>query len=226
MEPTRHFERTLFHDRSPAANEHYELSANNVFDADYSKTEIPVCVQSHHTIKHSEAGGRSDCGTRKGTKEGSDSKYNLSKYESNIHASDDEDDNSSIFSQASSTALSTAIDQRQADFEPPIYPGPPKLTLSTLRHSEIEAFAHRTRHDFRVFYLQHQSHSFSRLRISKPGFETLMKSCHVFPRFHEYVTGFGRKSSESEVGPSPLKFRPLYTINNNGYRAFGRFQLR
>ncbi|KAF2625280.1 hypothetical protein BU25DRAFT_397208 [Macroventuria anomochaeta] len=111
------------------------------------------------------------------------------------------------------------MDQRQADSGPPLYPGPPKLVSSELGSSEIENFVKRTKYDFRVFYLR-QKHSLNRLHITKADFETLLRLCHVFPRFNEYVIGFGRKSSESEVGPPPLKFRPLYTAHDNVYRGF------
>jgi hypothetical protein len=226
MDPTRYFERTLFYDRSPAANEHYELSAEQVFDSDYSKTAIPVCVQSHHIIERGEVEDRSGWNSLKLREEGSACKAKESVQASGGDASDDVGDSCSVLSNASSTALSIAMDQRQADSGPPAYPGPPKLIFRTLEHSDIEAFAYRTRHDFRVFYLQQQTHSFSRLRISKSGFETLMQSCHVFPRFNEYVTGFGRKNRESEVGPPPLKFRPLYAANDSGYRAFGKLEVQ
>jgi hypothetical protein len=36
------------------------------------------------------------------------------------------------------------------------------------------------------------------------------------------VIGFGHKNSESEVGPPPLKFRPLCNSNSNSYQGFGR----
>lgn len=221
MEPTRYFERTLFYDRNPAANEHYELCAEQVFEPDLAKTEISVCVQSHHDYGNIEV----KTNRSKRARDSSNRETKVAIYERDGDASDDEGDGCSILSSASSTALPAAMDQRQEDSGPPSYPGPPKLTFNTLEHGDIETFAHRTRHDFRVFYL-HQTHSFSRLRISKPGFETLTRSCRVFPRFSEYVTCFGRKNTESEIGPPPLKFRPLYTTNDNGYRAFGQSQVQ
>ena len=63
----------------------------------------------------------------------------------------------------------------------------------------------------------------SQLQVTKADFERLLRSCHAFPRFHEYVTGFGRKSNETEVGPPPLKCRDLFTTHENTYRGFGKF---
>src|SRR5690242_17508380 len=126
MEPTRYFERTLFYDRGPAANEHYELCADQVFEPDLTKTEIPVCVQSHHIFDRGEIKDKSD--RSKGAKDSSDSGAEAVVYGKDRIDSDDEGDSCSVFSSASSTALPAAMDQRQEDSRPPAYPGPPKLT--------------------------------------------------------------------------------------------------
>lgn len=132
----------------------------------------------------------------------------------------DTDDNRSVSSQASSTALPPAIDQRHGSSDPPLYPGRPELAVLRLALDNIENFVHETKTDFRVFYLR-QQHSYSQLQITKDAFERLLESCHIFPRFTEYVTGLCRKTCESEVGPPPLKFRPLHSARDSTYRGFG-----
>lgn len=252
METTPYFERTLFYDRSPAANEYYEICADQVFETDPSKTRIAICVQScenaiptqslkiekfpdlhdHKNSNRPESHEKTflndlfedvelDPHVRrlvsKNKRFPRTSCQEIPVSQCGDRTSDRDDDNCSVSSEASSTALPIAMDQGQAESGPPLYPGPPRLMYGDLEPSEILSFTRRTKHDFRVFYLR-QKHSFSRLQITKANFETLVRSCHVFPRFNEYVIGFGRKSSESEVGPPPLKFRPLY---GDIYRGFG-----
>jgi hypothetical protein len=135
-------------------------------------------------------------------------------------AEPDDDDNHSVSSQASSTALPPAIDQRHGSSDPPLYPGRPELAVLRLAPDGIDNFVHETKTDFRVFYLR-QQHSYSQLQITKDAFERLLESCHIFPRFTEYVTGLCRKTCESEVGPPPLKFRPLHSTHDSTYRGFG-----
>ncbi|KAF1926014.1 uncharacterized protein M421DRAFT_230472 [Didymella exigua CBS 183.55] len=214
MKTSAYFKRTLSYDSSPAASEYYERCADQVFDSDPSKTRIGALYQTHgNTLGHSEAKDTVSKGADKDHQE-------TSKNELLDSSSDDHDDRSSILSVASSTALPTAMDQRQADSAPPLYPGIPKLISREIKEDELEAFVEETKHDFRVFYLRHQTHSLSQLRITKSGFELMARLCHVFPRFNEYVTGFGKKSDETEVGPPPLKFRNLYTNRGNVYRGF------
>lgn len=117
------------------------------------------------------------------------------QYSRDISTEDEEEDNGSVFSCASSTALPAAMDQRQGLSEPPLYPGLPKLTIDHIAPADIETFVRQSKNDFRVFYLR-QKHSFSRLQITKEAFELLLKTCRVFPRFNEYVIGFGKKSNE------------------------------
>jgi hypothetical protein len=71
-----------------------------------------------------------------------------------------------------------------------------------------------------------QRHSHARIQLTKELFEQLLKACHVFPRFNEYIIGFGSKNSEAEVGPPPLKFRPLCEAQGNKYHGFGAFLSR
>lgn len=222
MEASRYFERTLFYDCSTVGNEHYEMSAQHIFETDPLETRIAVSLQSRND--GTEPGGAKDTSgsaVNKSRDMFPKGRYKTSSYGHGHNTSGDEADNCSMLSEASSTALSIAMDHRQADSGPPLYPGPPKLLVGDIGHGEIEDFAKRTKNDFRVFYLR-QRHSFGRLHITRADFETLVQSCHVFPRFTEYVIGFARKSSEPEVGPPPLKFRPLYTDHRNGYRGFGK----
>ncbi|KAJ4316350.1 hypothetical protein N0V94_005488 [Neodidymelliopsis sp. IMI 364377] len=252
MEATPYFERTLFYDRSPAANEYYEISADQIFEKDTAKSQIAVHIQSDsdHTEYREKEGeveltkleafeegknyGYTGFGAgRKGFKQtepdaqlgasGVDYLVTCNEIPTSIPSdSSDSDEECSVLSRASSTALPSAMDQRQADSGPPLYPGLPRLALIGIVPGKIEDFVARTKNEFRVFYLR-QRHSYSRLQITKEDFETLLESCHAFPRFGEYVIGFGRRYRESEVGPPPLKFRPIYTSQGNTYRGFGRF---
>ncbi|KZM23619.1 hypothetical protein ST47_g5218 [Ascochyta rabiei] len=249
MEATEYFKRTLFYDRSPAANEYYERSAERIFEKNSSKTQIDVHVQfcnddsqckgnnkdepsgnlkhtgvfENHREKEHRNGQRLPLQTGPDVQHAADGGGHSISYEkdspSGGHRTSDEDDSWSLSSQTSSTALPSGMDQRQADSGPPLYPGLPKLAFTDIKPSEIESFVERTKLDFRVFYLR-QRHSYSRLQITKEEFERLLASCHVFPRFSEYVIGFGIKTSELEVGPPPLKFRPICTSYGNQYRGF------
>jgi hypothetical protein len=242
MEGVSYFERTLFYDRSPATDEFYERCANHVFEKDPSRTRIEARVQTvNSTTVYGEKTQYERSNSRKinshrfsekestvdasgqiaesqsllftpGRRVASSSNTDVS--ESHHDDASDQEDSCSISSRASSTCLPTAVDQRQADSGPPIYPGPPRLNCSVV-------FTARTKNDFRLFYLR-QRNSYSRLQVTKTDFERLLQACHVFPRFNEYIIGFGSKSSESEVGPPPLKFRPLYTSRGKAYRGFGK----
>lgn len=241
MEATAFFERTLFHDRSPAAEEFYEVSADQIFERDSSKTHIAVRVQSCNNDNKEGPLGRPDYTRRLKTQEKSG--YTLGKkialqdevysnaFENGSPSADQDtsDDNdsrslASRASKASSTALPSAMDQQTGGSDPPLYPGLPRLTCIDIMPADIESFTERTKRDFRVFYLR-QRHSYSRLQVTRQDFERLLASCHVFPRFNEYVIGFGNKISEVEVGPPPLKFRTLCTSRSNAYRGFGKFKL-
>ncbi|KAJ4988217.1 hypothetical protein SVAN01_06313 [Stagonosporopsis vannaccii] len=132
---------------------------------------------------------------------------------------EDNYDACSISNSASSTALNPAVEDYRKYTDPPLYPGLSELTLVWLAPDDIEQFVHQTKNDFRVFYIR-QRHSHSRLQITKMIFERLLSACHVFPRFTEYVTGLCAKTSDAEVGPPPLKFRPLRSTRDKMYRGF------
>ncbi|KAF1928585.1 uncharacterized protein M421DRAFT_391418 [Didymella exigua CBS 183.55] len=220
MKATPYFQRTLLYDLSPAATEHYERCADQVFELESSATRIGVCFQS---CKNGPGSGEAKNTTGPFFDEGSivplKNCQEMLIYERLKGSSDDDTDNSSILSVASSTALPVAMDQRQENSGPPVYPGVPKLVSGEITSGEIVAFVERTKHDFRVFYLR-QRHSLSQLHITKGDFELLVRSCQAFLRFNEYVTAFGKRSEETEVGPPPLKFRDLYTARGNAYRGF------
>ncbi|CAO2658701.1 Nn.00g064240.m01.CDS01 [Neocucurbitaria sp. VM-36] len=251
METSQYFERTLFYDRSPAADEYYERSADLIFEKDASKALVEVRYQPNIDFRDQKScrrGGK--LGKEQKDKKGLHSKrlglvnpapfsqtaangdvsekgdtsntldYGLSTQSLlDLNEASESDDAPSLSSRASSTALPTALDQRQGDSVPPMYPGLPKLTVDKVDPSNMVEFIQRTKNDFRVFYLR-QRHSYSRIQITKQLFEQLLKSCNVFPRFNEYLIGFGSKKSDAEVGPPPLKFRPLCTAHSNAYRGF------
>jgi hypothetical protein len=251
MMRSQYFERTLFYDRSLGSDEYYENTSEQIFEKDVRKTRIEVCLQScssaaqfrtvtggknlsshsdHKGLKEQEASEPiarpGDCikPELNGTLAANGDCHLISEArglsESEHNEASDTDDSCSVLSQASSTALLSAVDQRQGESGPPLYPGLPKLTVDNLEPEDIENFVQRTKNNFRVFYLR-QLHSHSRLQITKEVFERLLKSCHVFPRFSEYVIGFGRKSSETEVGPPSFKYRSICTARGNMYRGFG-----
>jgi hypothetical protein len=248
MDTSRYFERTLFYDRSPAADEYYARSSGSIFETDPRSSSIEVRVQSSIDASYYEQkkghGATSQQNENEKTKicnfvQKNNVSIDLSRgipdypndtasnmvcgAHADMHHADsmepDSDDAWSLSSKASSTAVSTALDQHQGS-SPPAYLGPPKLTVVELDPANIRNFVKRTRNDFRVFYLR-QRHSHSRLQITKELFEQLLSACHVFPRFNEYLIGFGIKNSDSEVGPPPLKFRPLCESHSNNYHGFG-----
>jgi hypothetical protein len=225
MKVSQYFERTLFYDRSPAADEYYERSAGLIFENDISGCRIEVRYQScYATLEHATVHPGDDWTTEKYEKS-SGGNCTEKRISDEVNSGDgnkgyDSDGNHSQWSRASSTELPDALDQRRGEHNPPMYPGRPKLTVSALNATDIDTFTRETKHDFRVFYVR-QRHSHSRLQITKKVFEELLRSCHAFPRFNEYLIGFGSKQSENEVGPPPLKFRALYTARNTNRRGFG-----
>ena len=228
-------------------DEYYENSADRIFEKDVSKVQIEVRLQpcsdgaqGQLEVEDNHYGKQrydSDFEERKvpSVRESSSGPIkrarsisimkNQRSTTSNIGVDTDDnvdtdDDGSSMISLASSTALPSAMDQRQGECDPPLYPGPPKLAKHYLAPGDIETFVKATKSDFRVFYLR-QRHSFSRLQITKEAFERLLIACRVFPRFNEYVIEFGRKKNETEVGPPPLKYRSICTTTSNLWRGFG-----
>lgn len=246
METSSYFERTLFYDRSPAAEEYYTRSAETIFERDPKLSKIEVRVQSsidasYYKKKRGNVvqGLEEDIADKRITGEQlnhtelSDTKCQSgqgelqpttkSQVSHTVDLDDTYDSDSdyswSLSSRASSTALSTGLDQHQGSL-PPTYPGPPRLTIVDLEPDSMREFTKQTRHDFRVFYIR-QRNSYSRLQITRALFEELLNRCHVFPRFNEYVIGFGSRDSETEVGPPPLTFRPLCEVHSNRYHGFG-----
>ncbi|KAF2797930.1 hypothetical protein K505DRAFT_126262 [Melanomma pulvis-pyrius CBS 109.77] len=236
METSRYFERTLFYDRSPAADEYYERSADLIFEKDPGQSTIEVRVQSSIDVsfyKQKDEAEPKDRDRDNKSESPPKSLHSMSPRKLSIPkvkieytetredaglVSDDEEDSWSLSSKASSTALPTALDQRRGG-DPPTYPGLPKLAVVDLDLGKLSGFIRHTNENFRVFYLR-QRHSHSRIKVTKEIFEQLLRSCHVFPRFNEYIIGFGLKNSESEIGPPPLKFRPLCNSNSNSYQGF------
>jgi hypothetical protein len=249
METSSYFERTLFYDRSPAAEEYYLRSAECIFEKDPGHSKIEVRVQS--SIDASYYGKRQDVrfldlekkagdpnsfkvspkrtdllDTKSGSTRDGPQPVSKSKVAYTVIADDAYDSESdyawSLSSRASSTALSTGLDHHQGSL-PPTYPGPPRLTIIDLEPGSLRNFTKQTKHEFRVFYIR-QRNSYSRLQITKELFEELLRYCQVFPRFNEYVIGFGARNSETEVGPLPLTFRPLCEVRSNRCHGFGMCQ--
>ncbi|KAF2635941.1 hypothetical protein P280DRAFT_167845 [Massarina eburnea CBS 473.64] len=246
METSRYFERTLFYDLSPTAEEYYTQSADAIFEKDPGRSHIEVRIQSSidascydKTKAFGKTINKEDVSDTKvgkpylvisgsPTAQQPDSKdvmrplIQLARPNSSASAGHDydseRDDVWSLSSRASSTALPTVLDHHRGS-SPPMYPGLPKLGKIDLDIENIQGFVKRTKHNFRVFYIR-QRHSFSRLQITKDLFEKLLRSCHVFPRFNEYVIGLGSKNSDSEVTPPPLKYRPLRELQANNYQGY------
>lgn len=251
MDTSRYFERTLFYDLSPTAEEHYARSAESIFEKDLDRSHIEVWIQSstdascHDEMKDADKTPEKLIISQTNTEnvvsictqpaalasEASKSEKHprvkqarLTPNTGSCYRYDSESDSAqSLYSQASSTALSTALDHHRG-CNPPSYPGPAKLTKVDLDIKNVQAFVKRTTHNFRVFYIG-QRHSFSRLQITQDLFEQLLRSCHAFPRFNEYVIGLGLKSSDSEVTPPPLHYRPLKDLRENSYHGFGECRI-
>ncbi|KAF9738813.1 hypothetical protein PMIN06_004535 [Paraphaeosphaeria minitans] len=242
MNTSSYFERALFYDRSPAAEEYYTRSCATIFEEDPSRTNIEVRVQSSIDVSYygkkqglsnlenkPEDAGSSLFFSRttklpdeKGPPQGDPLPASKTDVTYKVKVDDAYDSDSdyawSLSSKASSTALATGLDQHHGSL-PPTYPGPPRLTVIDLEPSKLRSFTKQTKTEFRVFYIR-QRNSYSRLQITKELFEELLRCCHVFPRFNEYVIGFGARDSETEVGPPPLTFRPLCEIRSNRYHGF------
>ncbi|CAI6338061.1 unnamed protein product [Periconia digitata] len=245
MATSRYLERTLFYDLSPTAEEYYTRSADAIFEKDERRSQVEVRLQStidpsfyertgkpsidptasHNEDTHPEPIEKKKIPMKSGVLEQKrEDATEITTHEAraltqDIGNSREGDDAWSFSSKASSTAPPIGLDH-QLGSNPPMYPGPPKLNkIENLNTSMIRSFGKHTQHSFRVFYIR-QRNSFSRLQITKEVFEELLSSCHVFPRLKEYVIGLGSKSSDSEVTPLPLKFRPLYESQDNSYHGF------
>jgi hypothetical protein len=151
METSRYFERTLFYDRSPAADEYYERSSKLIFEKDPAQSAIEVRVQSSVDVsfweKKDEAGsiGRELEEKRKATiksQEFPDGKANSECItpKPKTGSESDSEDTRSLSSRASSTALPAGLDERRG-VSPPSYPGVPKLTVVSLDR-DIEKLKH------------------------------------------------------------------------------------
>ncbi|KAF2184449.1 hypothetical protein K469DRAFT_709209 [Zopfia rhizophila CBS 207.26] len=221
METSRYFERTLFYDRSPAADEYYERSANTIFETDPKRSKIEIRIQSCKSLALFDRKATGLSGKELELRDETSNIPGKSAIEEGDFPWVKEDtDSQTISSVASSTYIETGLDQYRGDPDPPVYPGPSKLTVININDTgRLRDFVQETKSDFRVFYLR-QRHSYSRVQVTKELFEQLLKSCRVFPRFNEYMIGFGQKDSESEVGPPPLKFHPLCESKDNQYRGF------
>jgi hypothetical protein len=180
MEVSRYFERTLFYDRSPAADEYYERSAEFIFETDPANCKVEVYVHSNRDLAYYEEDDPVDT---KAKQESVSTKNSLKRlHENNLpatvqaepsvspsHAGLPRDHDAwSLSSKASSTALPTALDQRRGDSLPPTYPGPPRLSVVNLNMNKVQTFIRvsgprgsiakftksiqDTKEDFRVLY--------------------------------------------------------------------------
>jgi hypothetical protein len=182
METSRYFERTLFYDRSPAADEYYERSSKLIFEKDPARSDIEVRVQSSVDVlfweKKDDAGsiGRELEEKRKATikpQEFSNGKANSECItpKPKTDSESESEDTRSLSSKASSTALPTGLDERRG-VSPPSYPGMPKLKVVSLdrdieklkhfikvsqyiaiRCSSLICCAQETNENFRVLYV-------------------------------------------------------------------------
>jgi hypothetical protein len=146
MQTSRYFERTLFYDRSPAADEYYKRSAPLIFEKDPAHSVIEVRVQSSSDVplahdvqrsKESNPDAKSGAHFRVVSQEkpkqisshAENSECTKSRLDP-VSPSDDED-TWSLSSKASSTAVPMGLDEHQGG-SPPSYPGMPKLVIVTL----------------------------------------------------------------------------------------------
>ena len=56
-----------------------------------------------------------------------------------------------------------------------------------------------------------QRHSYSRLHVAREVFEALMSEFDILPRFKEFVSLFGLRHDENEIGPPQMRFRRRMT---------------
>jgi hypothetical protein len=157
METSRYFERTIFYDRSPAADEYYARSAERIFEEDPKLAKIEVRLQSSSDVSMYDRNVDQtwkekpedllpkrvamanlkvlplDLNTKPPTTQGN------TPYPLDDDDDDDDDDARSTSSRASSTAIPAALDERRVS-GPPLYPGPPKLTVIDLELSRLQDF--------------------------------------------------------------------------------------
>jgi hypothetical protein len=151
MDTSRYFERTIFYDRSPAADEYYARSAERIFEEDPKLAKIEVRLQSSSDVSIY------DRNVDQTSREKPEELYPKCMAMNNLKASPpdinieppttqadipyspDDDDACSISSRASSTALPAALDERRVS-GPPLYPGPPKLTVIDLELGRLQDF--------------------------------------------------------------------------------------
>jgi hypothetical protein len=144
MQTSRYFERTLFSDRSPAADEYYLRSASLIFEKNPAHSVIEVRVQSSSDFplaqdikgsKESEFDATlgahfkmvSQEKPERDSSHAENSECKNSRLPS-VSASDDEDA-CSLSSKTSSTAV--GLDEQRGG-SPPLYPGMPQLAVVTL----------------------------------------------------------------------------------------------
>ncbi|OCL07709.1 hypothetical protein AOQ84DRAFT_440040 [Glonium stellatum] len=218
MHTSTYFRRTLFYDQSPATDEHFLRVSSKLFENDNKKSHIeariflgpdePGLENAVHVPNLAQ-----QCETSGETKASPDyveqKAHNLGSIKSSSELTADD----TFYETDSTTGPVPAIDQYQpGQTGPPVYVGREKLISYNIigedQLKDLEAS------------LLHQRTSYSRLQITQSLFETLLTSCHVFPRFKEFVLGFGIRYNEQENGPPRFKFSPLVSRRNNDFHGF------
>jgi hypothetical protein len=144
MQTSRYFERTLFYDRSPAADEYYKRSASLIFEKDSARSVIEVRLQPSSDVslvqeaqksnesKHdAKSGAHFRVVSQKKPEKGPRHTENSECTKSRRDSFSDDEDTWSLSSKASSTAVPIGIDEHRGG-SPPSYPGIPKLAVVTL----------------------------------------------------------------------------------------------
>lgn len=153
MEVSRYFERTLFYDRSPAADEYYQRSSEFIFETDPANCRVEVFVHSNRDLVCYGVDDAVDTESKQREAETAkslkspNSKLPVTAIQvepsvsiNHVEMPRDHDDACSLSSEASSTALPTALDQRRGNSLPPTYPGPPRLSVVNLNMDKVQTF--------------------------------------------------------------------------------------
>jgi hypothetical protein len=161
MEVSQYFERTLFYDRSPAADEYYERSASLIFENDISGCRIEVRYQScRATLEHATVHPEDDWTTKRDKKSSEGNRTEKSIFDEIISGDGNKvyDSDGSCSSRASSTELPDALDQRRGEHNPPLYPRPNTISGFSMFARDIRIVDYRLQRKYSRSSSDHATH--------------------------------------------------------------------
>lgn len=229
MQTSTYFQRTLFYDQSPATEEYFLRVSEKLFEDDEKGSRMEARIFEHHDEAYSDtlrdAVKNPQLLQESGTSIEGEKKYTYVEQKAYgtepLALSLESTPDNVFYDTDSTTGPAPAIDQHSPiRSSPPGYVSRARLISHNItnRHTLRDLVA-RTKHIFRVFFLRQRT-SYSRIQVTKSLFDTLLTCCHVFPRFKEFMVGFGVRYSEQEIGPPRLQFSPLYSRQDKKCHGF------